>query len=150
VCEAIRAWCVESAPARAALWALFAAGWAMVPAVSLLIQHFDLFGTRQVWLQLQRRPYTHLPFRTPGIYRLVRHPLYVGWILAFWATPTMSVGHLLFAAGMTAYILVAIPFEERDLVEAHGERYLAYRRAVPALLPRLGARPRPARAQTSP
>jgi protein-S-isoprenylcysteine O-methyltransferase Ste14 len=142
-------WHLASAPARAALWTLFAVGWGMVPVVSLLIDHFDLFGTRQVWLQLRRRAYSRLPFGTPGIYKVVRHPLYVGWIVAFWATPTMSVGHLLFAAGMTAYILVAIPLEERDLVELHGERYRAYRREVPALVPRLGVRQGIHRAETS-
>jgi protein-S-isoprenylcysteine O-methyltransferase Ste14 len=135
-------WHVESAPGRAVLWTLFAAGWLMVPLVSLLIDHFDLFGTRQVWLQLRGTAYTHKPFRTPAVYRVVRHPLYVAWILAFWATPTMSVGHLLFAAGMTACILVAIPLEERDLAALHGERYRAYRRAVPALVPRLAPRRR--------
>jgi protein-S-isoprenylcysteine O-methyltransferase Ste14 len=142
-------WHVEHEVGRAVLWTLFAAGWLMVPVVSLLINHFDLFGTRQVWLQLRRAAYTHLTFRTPGIYKRVRHPLYVGWIIAFWATPTMSLGHLLFAALMTAYMLVAIPFEERDLVKIYGERYRAYRREVPALLPRLGAARRFTRQETS-
>jgi len=87
--------------------------------------------------QLRRRPYTHLPFATPGIYRYVRHPLYVGWIIAFWATPSMSVGHLLLAASMTVYMLIASPFEERDLVEVHGEKYRAYREQVPGLIPKL-------------
>jgi len=133
-------WHVEDPIGRALLFTLFAGGWLMVPAVSLLINHFDLFGTRQVWLQLRGRAYTHLPFQTPGLYKFVRHPLYVGWMLAFWATPTMSVGHLLFAGLMTIYMLVAIPFEERDLAELHGERFRAYRRQVPALVPRLGTR----------
>jgi methanethiol S-methyltransferase len=136
-------WNVENAFGRTALWALFAAGWLMVPFVSLAIDHFDLFGTRQVWLQLRGIAYTHLPFRIPGIYRYVRHPLYIGWMVAFWATPSMSLGHLLFAASMTGYILAAIPFEERDLVEAYGDRYRAYRRDVPALVPRTSLR-RPA------
>jgi protein-S-isoprenylcysteine O-methyltransferase Ste14 len=134
-------WQVESPAGAAALWTLFAAGWLLVPAVSLLINHFDLFGTRQVWLQLTGRPYTQLPFRTPGLYRFVRHPLYVGWIIAFWATPTMSVGHLLFAGLMTAYMLVAIPLEERDLIAVHDDEYRDYRRQVPALVPRIGPRP---------
>jgi protein-S-isoprenylcysteine O-methyltransferase Ste14 len=142
-------WRVEHPLARGALWTLFAAGWLMVPLVSLLIDHFDLFGTRQVWLQLRRTAYTHLPFRTPGLYKVVRHPLYVGWIVAFWATPTMSLGHLLFAVGMTSYMLVAIPFEERDLVAVYGERYRAYRRQVPALLPRLGGAQRTSREEAS-
>ena len=135
-------WHVESPVGRAVLWTLFAAGWLMVPLVSLLIDHFDLFGTRQVWLQLRRTAYTHPPFRMPGIYRVVRHPLYVGWLVAFWATPTMSLGHLLFAGGMTACILLAIPFEERDLAALHGDSYRAYRRSVPALVPRISFRRR--------
>ncbi|MCC6909031.1 MAG: isoprenylcysteine carboxylmethyltransferase family protein [Phycisphaerales bacterium] len=109
----------------------------MVPAVSLLINHFDLFGTRQVWLHLRGRDYTHLPFRTPSVYRHVRHPLYVGWMIAFWATPTMTLAHLLFAIAMTAYILIAIPLEERDLIAHHGRTYLDYRRRVGGLIPRL-------------
>ena len=142
-------WDVRNPVGRAALWALFVAGWLMVPAVSLLINHFDLFGTRQVWLHLRGADYTHLPFRTPGLYKLVRHPLYIGWMIAFWATPTMSLGHLLFAVGMTAYMLAAIPFEERDLEALHGARYRAYREEVPALLPRLRAAQRFTREETS-
>src|SRR5690606_8770952 len=102
-----------------------------------LINHFDLFGLRQVWLFLRGRPYRPLTFRTPGPYRHVRHPLYVGWLTAFWATPTMSLAHLLFALGMTAYILIAIGYEERDLLDFHGESYADYRRTVPMLMPRL-------------
>ena len=138
-------WDVRAPAARAALWGLFGAGWLMVPLVSLLINHFDLFGTRQVWLQFKGRAYTHLPLRAPAVYRFVRHPLYVGWMIAFWATPTMTAGHLLFAAGMSAYMLLAIPFEERDLVALHGPGYEQYRQGVPALIPglkraRVGAR----------
>jgi protein-S-isoprenylcysteine O-methyltransferase Ste14 len=129
-------WDVQAPVGRAALWALFGAGWLLVPLASLLINHFDLFGTRQVWLHFRGRAYSHLPFRTPGLYRFVRHPLYVGWMTAFWATPTMSAGHLLFAAGMTLYMLLAIPHEERDLLAVHGAHYENYSRDVPALLPR--------------
>lgn len=132
-------WRIENELGRAVLWTIFGAGWLMVPIVSLAINHFDLFGTRQVWLQLRGRAYEPLPFRTPGLYKRVRHPLYLGWMVAFWATPTMSVGHLVFAGAMTAYMLLAIPFEERDLVELYGERYARYRRSVPALLPRIGS-----------
>jgi protein-S-isoprenylcysteine O-methyltransferase Ste14 len=135
-------WDVRNPVARNALWALFGIGWLMVPAVSLLINHFDLFGTRQVWLNLRGQVYTQLPFRTPGLYSLVRHPLYIGWMIAFWATPTMSAGHLLFAGLMTAYMLVAIPIEERDLIQVFGDRYRSYRRSVPALIPGLGNRSR--------
>jgi protein-S-isoprenylcysteine O-methyltransferase Ste14 len=113
-------WDVASGPARQALWGLFFAGWLMVPAVSLLISHFDLFGLRQAWLYWRGRPYQPLAFRTPGLYAWVRHPLYIGWAIAFWATPTMTVGHLLFAVGMCAYMLIAVQFEERDLVAHFG------------------------------
>jgi protein-S-isoprenylcysteine O-methyltransferase Ste14 len=133
-------WDVTHPAGRWPLYALFAAGWLMVPAVSLLINHFDLFGSRQVWLHLRGRAYSHLPFRTPGAYRFVRHPLYVGWMLAFWAAPTMTAAHLLFAALMTAYMLIAIPFEERDLIAHFGDQYLEYRRRVGALIPRLWGR----------
>ena len=128
-------WSVESAAGRVALYALFAFGWALVLVSTFLINHFDLFGLRQVWLALVDRPYTQLRFGTPGPYRLVRHPLYVGWFFAFWATPTMSLAHLVFALATSAYILVAIQFEERDLVREHGESYERYRRSVPMLVP---------------
>jgi steroid 5-alpha reductase family enzyme len=101
-----------------------------------MINHFDLFGTRQVWLHLRGGAHETPPFRTPMLYRVVRHPLYVGWMIAFWVTPTMSAGHLLLAAFLTAYMLVAIPIEERDLSDLYGEQYAQYRRRVPALLPR--------------
>ena len=109
-----------------------------------MISHFDLFGTRQVWLNLKQQAYSHLPFHTPMLYKIVRHPLYVGWIIAFWATPTMSAGHLLFAAFMTAYIFAAIPLEERDLEQVFGEQYVNYRNRVGGLIPRLPARRGPA------
>jgi protein-S-isoprenylcysteine O-methyltransferase Ste14 len=120
---------------RTALWTLFACGWLMVPTVSLMINHFDLFGTRQVWLHLMGREYTPLPFRVPMLYKYVRHPLYVAWMLAFWATPTMTLGHLLFAGGMTLYMAVAVLFEERDLVRHFGAKYVEYQRRVPMFVP---------------
>ena len=104
----------------------------MVLAVTFLIDHFDLFGLRQVWLYLIGRPYTALAFRTPGPYRLVRHPLYVGWLMVFWSAPVMTSAHLVFALATTIYILVAIQFEERDLTRSHAE-YAEYRRQVPML-----------------
>ena len=134
-------WDVQNAIGRASLHALFAIGWLMVPAVSLMINHFDLFGTRQVWLHLRGREDASLPFRTPMAYRFVRHPLYVGWLIAFWATPTMTISHLLFAGLMTTYIFIAIPFEERNLVQHFGVRYLSYRRNVGALVPRISTMP---------
>jgi len=127
-------WEVASPVGRALLFAGFAFGWGLVLISTFLINHFDLFGLRQVWLQLVGRPYTPVAFRTPAIYRHVRHPLYVGWLFAFWATPTMTVAHLVFAIMTTAYILVAIQLEERDLIEAHAE-YREYRRRVPMLVP---------------
>jgi protein-S-isoprenylcysteine O-methyltransferase Ste14 len=129
-------WSVEDPVARALLWTLFAGGWSTVLAVTFLINHFDLFGLRQVWLSLRGRPYTPVSFRTPLPYRHVRHPLYLGFMLAFWATPHMTVAHLLFALLTTGYILIAIRFEERDLVAQHGARYEHYRRTVPMLVPR--------------
>jgi protein-S-isoprenylcysteine O-methyltransferase Ste14 len=128
-------WSVDDPAMRAVLWSLFAFGWLLVLVSTFLINHFDLFGLRQVWLQLSGRPYTHLPFGTPGPYRYVRHPLYVGWFFAFWATPTMTVSHLVFAVMTTGYILVAIQLEERDLVAHFGETYRSYRTRVPMLIP---------------
>ena len=132
-------WNVGSHSGRLALYALFAAGWLTVLAATFLIDHFDLFGLRQVWLYLLGRPYTSPGFRTPGPYRLVRHPLYVGWLLVFWSTAVMTWAHLIFAIATTAYILIAIQLEERDLVRLH-EEYGEYRRRVPMLLPLRSAR----------
>ena len=128
-------WQVENELLRLTLWALFAAGWLIVLTSTFLINHFDLFGLRQVHLNLRRMPYTELPFRMVFYYRLVRHPLYLGFVIAFWATPTMTVGHLVFALATTAYILIAIQLEERDLVMSHGEAYVEYRRKVSMILP---------------
>lgn len=133
-------WDVQQPLGRAILWALFAGGWGLVLVTTFLINHFDLFGLRQVWLAFRGRPYTYLKFVTPGPYKFVRHPLYVGWITAFWAIPTMTAGHLVFALGATAYILVAIVLEERNLIEYHGRDYIEYRARTGRLLPRL--RPR--------
>jgi protein-S-isoprenylcysteine O-methyltransferase Ste14 len=127
-------WSVVSAPGRLALYALYACGWLIVLITTFLINHFDLFGLRQVWLHLLSRTYTEIGFRTPGPYRYVRHPLYVGWLLVFWSAPVMTSAHLVFAIATTAYILIAIQFEERDLVRFHRE-YADYRRQVPMLLP---------------
>lgn len=131
----IEIWSVENPAARALLWSLFAAGWGTVLVVTFLINHFDLFGLRQVWLALAGKPYTRVSFRTPAPYRFVRHPLYFGFLLAFWMTPTMTLAHLVFAIATTAYIVLAIQFEERDLIHEHGERYRQYRRVVPMLVP---------------
>lgn len=137
-------WDIQQPAFRAAIWCLYAGGWITIFVSTLLINHFDLFGLRQVWLYFRGRPYTSLPFATPGLYRFVRHPLYVGWLLAFWAVPTMSLAHFVFAVGMAVYILIAIRFEERDLREFYGISYETYRRSVPMLIPRIFATKREA------
>jgi len=134
-------WNIESSFGRLALNTLFVIGWLVILVATFLIQHFDLFGLRQVWLYLRGLPYTSLKFGTPGPYRYVRHPLYVGWLLVFWAAPVMTVAHLVFAIATTAYILIAIQFEERDLIRSHAE-YAEYRRRVPMLLPTGAYKPR--------
>jgi protein-S-isoprenylcysteine O-methyltransferase Ste14 len=128
-------WEVAAPAGRNILWALFAFGWLLVLAATFIINHFDLFGLRQVWLHLTGRPHSALVFRTPGPYRVVRHPLYLGFLFAFWSTPKMSVGHLLFAVVTTVYILRAITFEEKDLVGVFGETYREYQRRVPTIVP---------------
>jgi methanethiol S-methyltransferase len=127
-------WSVENPIAQVAIYAIYATGLLTVLVTTFLINHFDLFGLRQVWLQLIGRPYKSLGFVTPGPYRYIRHPLYVGWLLSFWATPTMTAAHLVFALATSAYIFVAIQFEERDLARAHRE-YAEYRDRVPMILP---------------
>jgi methanethiol S-methyltransferase len=128
-------WDVDDAAGRAILYALFGFGWTLVLVSTFLINHFDLFGLRQIWLQLRGVPYAPLKFGTPGPYRLVRHPLYVGWFFAFWATPVMTITHLVFAVATTAYILIAIQLEERDLIDALGDDYRRYRERVPMVIP---------------
>ena len=129
-------WQVEHDAGRALLYAGFAFGWGLVLITTFVINHFDLFGLRQTWRAFRRQPQAPLQFVTPALYRIVRHPLYVGWFFAFWCTPTMTVTHLLFAVMTTAYILVAIQLEERDLMSAHPE-YAEYRQRVPMLVPSL-------------
>jgi protein-S-isoprenylcysteine O-methyltransferase Ste14 len=130
-------WDVPQPALRAAVWGLFAVGWLLVPAVSFMIDHFDLFGTRQVWLYLRGHVERPLPFRVPLLYSRIRHPLYIGWMTAFWAIPTMTVGHLLFAGVLTGYMALAAVVEERDLVGHFGRQYEDYRRRVPMFVPRL-------------
>jgi protein-S-isoprenylcysteine O-methyltransferase Ste14 len=131
----IAVWAIDNTIARAVVWTFFGIGWLTVLMVTFLINHFDLFGLRQVWLPLMGKPYTPIIFRKPLPYRWVRHPLYFGFLLAFWVAPTMTIAHLLFAIATSAYIVVAIQFEERDLLREHGAAYADYRRSVPMLLP---------------
>jgi len=128
-------WNVSNPIGRWFLHAVFWGGWAIVLVSTFLIDHFDLFGIRQVYLYASGRPYTPVDFRVPGFYRYVRHPIMLGFLIAFWAAPPMTVGHLLFAAATTAYILIALQLEEQDLVGLHGERYQGYQQQVRMLLP---------------
>ena len=129
-------WQVESTIGRNLLYATMAAGWGLVLYATFLINHFDLFGLRQVWLHFTDRPYTQVKFKETVLYRWVRHPLMLGFIIAFWATPDMSQGHLLFAVVTTAYILVAIQIEERTLLALHGDDYRRYQERVSMIVPR--------------
>lgn len=128
-------WEVEATTGRMILHGLFWAGWVLVLASTFLLGHFDLFGMKQVWAYWRGQPYQPPEFKVPGPYKLVRHPLYLGFIVAFWSTPRMTLGHLYFAAVTTAWILVAIQLEERDLVTFHGEQYKVYRSGVSMLVP---------------
>jgi protein-S-isoprenylcysteine O-methyltransferase Ste14 len=137
-------WEVEAPLALTLLHGLYGFGWFLVFLATCLINHFDLFGLRQPWLYFRGREYTSLRFRTPALYKLVRHPLYIGWFCVFWATPAMSAAHHLFALATTGYILIAIlQFEERDLITEHGPKYAEYRRRVPMLVPFLRTRRAP-------
>jgi methanethiol S-methyltransferase len=132
-------WHVDGA-AAGVIWALYAAGWVIVLLATFMINHFDLFGLRQVWLRLTGAAYTNVQFKTTGFYKLVRHPIMLGFLIAFWATPTMTFGHLLFALATTGYIFIGIFFEERDTAAAHGADFARYRAEVPMILPRVSAR----------
>lgn len=135
-------WTVENPFGRLVLQLAFWLGWAQVLLSSFLINHFDLFGLRQVFLRLRGEEYSPIPFRETALYRFVRHPLLLGFVIAFWATPQMTHGHLLFSVATTAYMLVGILLEERDLVKFLGDDYRQYKREVPMLLPVPRKRPR--------
>lgn len=135
-------WKIDNAIGRDVLWLLFIIGWGMVLISTFLISHFDLFGLRQVWLYYKGQDYSRLNFSERLLYKFVRHPIMLGFIIAFWATPTMTTGHLLFAAVTTAYIIVAIQLEERDIAGVHGDTYNEYRSRVSMLVP-MPARKKP-------
>ena len=128
-------WRIEEPLAKTILTVLFIIGWWIVLISTFMINHFDLFGLRQVWFYFLGKKYEPLQFRIPFFYKYVRHPLYLGWLIAFWATPIMSAAHLLFAVLTTGYILTAIKFEEKDLITHFGEKYLSYKRWVPKIIP---------------
>lgn len=128
-------WSVENSIGRTLLWGLFAFGWVLVLLTTFLINHFELFGLRQVYLYLRGAEHKEVGFRTPLVYKLLRHPLMLGFIIAFWSTPLMTLGHLVFALGTTAYILIAIQIEERDLVRAIGVPYEEYQQEVSMIVP---------------
>ncbi len=128
-------WSINSEAVKMVLLVTFLAGWGIVLISTFLINHFDLFGLRQVWLYFQGKPYAALPFRVPIFYRFVRHPLYLGFLVAFWSTPVMTVAHLLFAVLTTGYILTAIQLEEKDLQEHFGNKYSSYKKRVPMIIP---------------
>ena len=125
-----------SGPGAGALWAGYAAGWVVAVSSTFLISHFDMFGLRQAWLHARRAGYSPPPFTERGLYSRIRHPLMAGFLIVFWSAPTMTAGHLLFAATATGYILAGIAFEEHDLIQSLGETYARYRARVPALIPR--------------
>ena len=131
-------WNVETTVVRLVLYGLCAFGFLTVLISTFLINHFDLFGLRQVYLFLRGKEYTQLKFGTPILYRHIRHPLYLGWLFAFWATPTMTVAHLVFAVATTIYIFIAIQLEERDLISIYGDKYRQYQQQVPMIVPRIG------------
>lgn len=128
-------WSVQNSTAIMALQGISFAGWGIVLVSTFLIGHFDLFGLRQVYLYQLGKAYTSGGFKTPGLYRVVRHPIMLGFIIAFWATPRMTAGHLVFALATTVYILIALQIEERDLTNLHGDAYREYKREVSMLIP---------------
>jgi protein-S-isoprenylcysteine O-methyltransferase Ste14 len=128
-------WQVENEMARNLLWVLFALGWVLVLLTTFMINHFDLFGLRQVYLNLRQTPCTDVRFQLNFLYKLVRHPLMLGFLIAFWSAPTMTVGHLVFTLATTGYIFIALQFEERDLLRFHGQAYEDYRKRVSMILP---------------
>ncbi len=128
-------WQVDNEFGQMAIYMVYATGWLLLLLATFLINHFDLFGLRQVYLHFIRQEYTGLAFRTPGLYKVVRHPIYFSWMCIFWATPRMTAAHLVFALATTAYMLIAIQWEEKDLTQVYGDAYRRYKQQVPGLLP---------------
>ncbi|MBV8031674.1 MAG: isoprenylcysteine carboxylmethyltransferase family protein, partial [Betaproteobacteria bacterium] len=128
-------WSVQGEPWAGLLTALFWLGWLIALASTFMINHFDLFGLRQVWFRAKNRPYAPVPFVKVLLYRFVRHPLMLGFIIAFWSAPVMTAGHFIFSLATTAYIFVGVFFEERDLRRAHGAAYEQYMREAGMILP---------------
>ncbi len=128
-------WNFEGSIVGTILMVVFWVGWATVLVSTFLINHFDLFGLRQVWMRFKEQEYTDLGFRTPGLYKMVRHPIMLGFLIAFWASPVMTQGHLLFAVATSAYIFIGVKLEERDLVGIFGEQYQNYLKTVSAVIP---------------
>ncbi|PYY15725.1 MAG: hypothetical protein DMG61_06260 [Acidobacteria bacterium] len=141
-------WDLSGTPAKPVIQALFWIGWGVLLLSTFLLNHFELFGLAQEWNYVANRKSSATVFKTPALYRVVRHPLYLGFVIAFWSTPKMTVGHLLFSIGTTCYILLGIYFEERDLIAGYGQRYREYRQRVPMLIPFL-RRPEPVRQKQS-
>ena len=128
-------WSTDNATVKNVLFVVCLIGWSLVILSTFLINHFDMFGLRQVWVYATGKPYTQLPFRTPLFYKHVRHPLSLGFLIAFWSTPEMTIAHFLFAVLTTGYILIATQLEERDLNSTFGEKYRNYKKSVPMILP---------------
>lgn len=143
-------WDVSAQPAHSMILALYFIGWAILFYATCLLNHFELFGLRQIWHHLRGEARPPAKFRQPGLYKHVRHPIYVGWLIIFWATPTMTIAHLLFAIMTTAYILIAIQLEERDLVNELGQDYRLYQRRVPMIIPFIGKKPQPTQVDAAP
>ena len=133
-------WNVINPLGQSIIWAMFAAGWGIVLLSTFLINHFELFGLQQAWFHLRAREHAAPIFHQPLLYKWVRHPLYLGFFIAFWATPHMSYGHLLLSIGVSIYMLIAIRYEERDLVQLFGTQYVEYRSRVGMLIPGIGRR----------
>lgn len=133
-------WSIQSEWLRAIVWGMCALGWFIVLMSTFMINHFDLFGLRQAYLNMVGSPYARVQFTERWLYGLVRHPIMLGFVIAFWAAPSMTLGHLLFAVACTGYIFIGLWFEERDLLSCHGEQFSNYRRRVPMIIPGLRKR----------